>query len=257
MNIHPMPNLNAAAAGERESVAAARRWAIDQALPLWATTGFDAVRGGFQERLNLDGSADLSCPRRTMVQARQIYVYSHAAILGWHPDAKQIVLRGLDFMQSACHAPDGAPGYVHMLTANGEIADATRDTYDHAFVLLALAWAARATGDRQIHGLIDGALAFLDEHLTHADGAFYESMPTRLPRRQNPHMHVLEAMLALHENVAHVQALPRARRIVALLEDRFLDAQTQTLREFFDEDWRPLPGAAGDHIEPGHHAEWS
>ena len=40
-----------------------RRWAIEKALPLWSTKGFDTKRGGFQERLNPDGSPDLNACR--------------------------------------------------------------------------------------------------------------------------------------------------------------------------------------------------
>jgi mannose-6-phosphate isomerase len=245
-------------ADETHDIAAGlRRWAIEAALPLWADAGFDARRGGFQERLGLGGLPDLTCPRRTMVQARQIYVYANAAVLGWHDDAAEIALRGFEFLHAACRRRDGAPGYVHMLTAEGAIADATRDAYDHAFVLLALAWLARATGEPLAREAIDETLAFFDQHLADGAGAFHESAPARLPRRQNPHMHVFEALLALHETTAHPQALPRARAMVGLLEERFIDPQTRTIREFFDHGWAPVAGAAGDHIEPGHHAEWS
>jgi hypothetical protein len=59
-----------------------RRTAVEKALPLWAGAGYDERRGGFQERLNPDGSPDLTAPRRLRVQVRQIYVYAHAAVLG-------------------------------------------------------------------------------------------------------------------------------------------------------------------------------
>ncbi|MBX6427000.1 MAG: AGE family epimerase/isomerase [Variibacter sp.] len=242
---------------EREIAGKLRAWAIETALPFWATTGYDARRGGFHERLDLAGAPDVACPRRTRVQARQIYVYAHAAVLGWHPDAAQIALRGLEFVLASSRSPDARPGYAHSLSADGEIANALRDTYDHAFILLALAWVARATGDSQVHALIDEVLAFIDEHLAAENGGFHEGAPATTPRRQNPHMHMFEAMLALHETVGHAEALPRARRILTLLEQTFLDAQTRTIREYFDEDWRPAPGELGDIIEPGHHAEWA
>ncbi|MBN8920051.1 MAG: AGE family epimerase/isomerase [Rhizobiales bacterium] len=235
---------------------ALRQWAVAQALPLWASAGWDADRGLFHERLHRDGTPDRACPRRAMVQARQIYVFAHAATLGWHPDARERALAGVTALQSRYWARDGAPGYAFSIATDGTLADATRDAYAHAFVLLAIAWAYRASGDAQIIGLVDTLLAFIDAHLTHRDGALHESVPPRLPRRQNPHMHLFEAMLALHECTGHPQALPRARALFALMRSRFLDPETGTLREFFDDDWRPAPGIARDHIEPGHHAEW-
>jgi mannose-6-phosphate isomerase len=244
-------------ADARDIVAALRRWAIEEALPLWADAGVDAERGGFHERLGLDGRPDRACVRRLMVQARQVYVFSRAAVLGWHPDAAAIAQRGFAFMLDAYRGRDGAAGFVHSLAADGAVAEPARDAYAHAFVLLALAWLSRATGEPRARDIVDETLAFLDADLADAAGGFREGVPARLPRRQNPHMHLFEAMLALHATVGHPQALTRARAILALLEDKFLDAETGTLREYFDARWRPLAGADGDHIEPGHHAEWA
>ena len=70
------------------SVARLRRWVVGQALPLWGEAGFDSTRGSFIERLTFGGAPLPSAPRRAMVQARQIYVFSHAALLGWRPQGK-------------------------------------------------------------------------------------------------------------------------------------------------------------------------
>ncbi len=134
-----------------------RRWAIEKALPLWSSNGFDRERGGFHERLNPDGSPDLASPRRVRVQARQIYVYAHAATLGWFPDARRIMLDGVSFMVERYRAPDGKPGYVSTLAPDNSVANALRDSYDHMFVLLALSWAAKVSGDAQIRGYLDDA----------------------------------------------------------------------------------------------------
>ena len=57
-----------------QSVAHLKRWVVEEALPLWGETGFDAARGSFVERLTFEGSPLLSAPRRAMVQARQIFM---------------------------------------------------------------------------------------------------------------------------------------------------------------------------------------
>ena len=251
-------------ASSSDVAAALRGWATGIALPFWAEAGFDEKRGGFHERLHLDGTPDRTCPRRTLVQARQIYVYAHAAVLGWYPDGTRMALRGLEFMLAKCRAPDGTPGYVHHLAADNSVQDARRDTYDHAFVLLALSWLARACGDAQVRALVDETLAFMDAHLAAGDGTLREAFvplldraPPPEPRRQNPHMHAYESMLALQETIAHPSAAKRAQALRSLLEAHFLDPQTRTIGEYFTDDWRPFPDARGEVAEPGHHAEWS
>lgn len=230
------------------------RWVSEQALPFWASAGRDHIHGGAHERLRWDGSPETGISKRVRVQARQIYCYSHASVLGWY-DGLSFAGEMVDWLAQKAHAADGRPGFIHLLSAEGRIENTLRDAYDHAFILLALAWYARATGDAQARSLIDATLAFLDEALLAPDGSYREGLPAILPRRQNPHMHLFEAMLALHETLAYPGALGRAGRLRAMLEERFLQPSPM-LREFFDDDWRPAAGETGRSVEPGHLAEW-
>lgn len=230
------------------------RWLCSEALPLWATAGRDGVCGGVHERLRWDGTPDLGVPKRVRVQARQIYCYAHAADLGWF-DGLGLAGGLLDWLMVKAHAVDGRPGFAHLLQADGAVANPLRDAYDHAFILLALGWYAKASGDAQVHGLIGRILAFLDEAMLAPDGSYREGVPASLPRRQNPHMHLFEAMLGLHETIAYPGALERAHRLHAMLETCFLQP-APILREFFDDAWHPAAGDEGRSVEPGHQAEW-
>ncbi len=78
----------------------------------------------------------------------------------------------------------------------------------------------------------------------------------KLPRRQNPHMHLLEAVLALHAATGEKNWLRRATALVDLFKQRFLDPQTGALIEYFGEDWSVAPGDEGRLREPGHQFEW-
>ena len=82
---------------------------IDHCLPLWSTEGWDDKAGGFIDRLDPDGRADTSAPRRVFVQARQIYCYAKAAQMGWYPDGRAIALKGLEHLLAKAKAPTASP----------------------------------------------------------------------------------------------------------------------------------------------------
>lgn len=231
-------------------------WMREHALPMWGRRARDH-RGGFYEAILPDGAPCTDMTKRFRVQPRQAYVYAHAETLGWTDQghsasdhAWSFALRAGTDDQSL--GRDGAfTGFCHLLTPEGGVADVRRDTYDHAFVLLACAWRLDAFGDEQARTVAERTLGFLDT-LRQADGSYLEGDPASLPRRQNPHMHLFEASLALHR-AGFEGALDRARAIHALFERYFWDGQV--LREFFGDDWSLDPDK-GDIIEPGHMAEW-
>ena len=159
---------------------------INHALPLWSKEGWDRTTGGFVERLDQEGRPDRLVPRRVRVQARQIYCFAKAAQMGWYPDGREVALKGLDHLLTKAKAPDGRPGFVHILASDGAVLDPLRDTYDHAFVLLALATAYTLDRDAQVRSEIDALLSFLDTQLRSPHGGFLEGWPASMPRRQNP-----------------------------------------------------------------------
>jgi mannose-6-phosphate isomerase len=139
----------------------------------------------------------------------------------------------------------------------GVVVDPAVDLYDHACVLLGLAWLLKATGDRRYRDWIDETLAAQDDTLAASHGGWAEDDRGTLPRRQNPHMHQFEAMLALYEVTGEPRFLESARTLLQLFERAFFDPETGSLREYFGADW--LPGAewqSDDRLEPGHHCEW-
>src|SRR6516164_6005104 len=147
-------------------------WMKHEALPFWGTVGVDHTRGGFHERLDLQGHSILDVPKRLMVQGRQLYVYCHAGLLGWHCEARSLADRCVEYMVKSFYRSDGNPGWVHSLAPDGRIASAVRDTYAHAFALLGLAWYHRLTSDTQVLRIADETLAFMDEALACGRGGY-------------------------------------------------------------------------------------
>jgi mannose-6-phosphate isomerase len=240
------------ATADTDIVATLKALMIDHALPLWSTSGWDSQRGGFVEQLDKDGTPQLDAPRRVLVQARQIYSYAKAAQFGWHDGAKELAFKGLSYLLDHARSPDG--GFVHRLTPDGEVADPVRDTYDHAFVLLALANVYQLGQDAQVRAEIDATLRFIDQRLRSPHGGFVEGLPPALPRRQNPQMHMFEAMIALFDSTGDAVFQNRAGDFFGLFVGNLFDPRTQTLGEYFEEDWSRINPVV---VEPGHLAEWT
>ena len=244
---------------DSENLATLRPWLIDHVCRFWLERMHDPA-GGFFENIDALGAPVSNQRRNTLVQARLTYVFSHAYLLSRDPTFREAARHGLAFLMRAARAPDG--GWFRAVSVDGATLDNTRDAYDHAFVLFALAWYSRATGDRGVIQLADATWQFMDQKLADPQhgGFFEEFAPGRagmkLPRRQNPHMHLLEALLALHEATQEKNWLRRATALVDLFKRRFFDPETGAVIEFFAEDWSPAPGDEGLLREPGHQFEW-
>jgi mannose-6-phosphate isomerase len=230
---------------------------VHAAYPLWARAGYDHAGGGFHERLAVDGPV-AGDARRARVQVRQVYAFARASALGWAGDPTPLVTGGLQFFLNHYRRPDGL--FRTLCAPDGATLDDQALLYDQAFVLLALAAAHGALPASCAPALIHEAqtlLAALEQHLRHRGGGFDAGLPQRLPLLANPHMHLLEAALAW-EQISQEPAWCRLRaELVELALTRLIAAPGGALLEFFDQDWRPLPGVEGRIVEPGHLFEWS
>jgi mannose-6-phosphate isomerase len=225
----------------------------EHSLPLWSREGWDASRGGFAERLDIEGRADYAARRRVRVQARQIYCFAKAAHIGWYPEGREVAMKGLEFLLAKAKSPDGRPGFVHLLDEIGAAIDFGRDTYDHAFVLLALSTVYQLNNDAQVRDEIESLLTFLDTGLRSPHGGFIEGIPATLPRRQNPQMHLFEAMIATFDATRNPVCQNLAGGLYSLFVANLFDPQTQVLGEYFEENWSKIKPVS---VEPGHQAEW-
>ncbi|MCW6509389.1 AGE family epimerase/isomerase [Lichenifustis flavocetrariae] len=231
-------------------------WLLDTAFPFWSEQGLDRQGPGFVEHLTLAGvPADVTF-KRVRVQARQVYCFCRAAELGWSGDGVDTARHGVELLIDKAWA--GAErGWASTLTRAGEPLDTIPDLYDIAFVLFALGFWHRVTGDPRVSDLAGQTLDFLGRHMRHPSGEGYlHRAGGRAPFLQNPHMHLTEAMIVLRDTTGQARFADEAERLVDLCLTRFCDVEKGTLAETFDRHWsrHGLPHSV--LLEPGHHYEW-
>ena len=207
-----------------ESAARLKTWCAKNALPLWASRAY-LEDGSWVEHLHLNGTPDLNAERRWRVLARQVYVYAKASELGWYKGqdiAKKTYSRMIEI------------GPIHRVNMQGEITNPMRDLYDHAFYILAASSLYSLTRNPKYLADAETLLSWIDKDLSHPKGGWKETNLASLddPRRQNPHMHLLEASLFLHGVTGDPKHLRYADDVFALFKDHFFDAGT--ISEFFE-----------------------
>lgn len=227
-------------------------WLMDKALPLWGTQGVDKARGGFHELMGLDGAPVLA-PRRARVQGRQSYAFAQAGAMGWKGPWEDIAEVGLQYLNAHYRRPSGL--YCTLASQDGAVLDETEKLYDQAFALVASATLYKVQPQRA--DLKDYALDLLKgiEARRHPAGGFRENGD--VPFLSNPHMHLFEAALAWYEASEDQVWFELASEIARLCLTRFIDPDTLTLHEYFDEKWAILGGDMGHSVEPGHQFEWT
>ncbi|SED38900.1 mannose-6-phosphate isomerase [Rhizobiales bacterium GAS191] len=210
-------------------------------------------RPGYTEYFSHRFAIDERGARSTLVTARLVYVFSHAYVLAGSSEALAAARHGYAFLTGACRHPSGR--FLHRVALDGTTLDDFTDLYDLAFVLLAASWYFRATGEVEALALASETADFIEAEMSHPCGGFREDTRGSTPRRQNPHMHLLEACLALAEATSDRRWIERAAALAGLMRDRFFDRQTGSLVEFLSDDLRP-DAKRGEEREPGHHFEW-
>ncbi|MCL6417230.1 AGE family epimerase/isomerase [Aestuariirhabdus sp. Z084] len=247
----------------RDQLARIDHYLFDRLLPLWRDNGIDRQHGGFYERLDSQLQPLSVDTKRLLVQCRQIFVYSLAFISNRQKEDAEAAKQGFSFLQQ--HFLDRAQGgWFFSVHNDGRVRDSAKDAYGHAFVLFACAYYYRAFKDEYALQIAFETSQCLLQQLTDTEGGgFFEAAesdwkPRQAIRRQNPHMHLLEAFVALYQNDPSDNRFfyqAQADNILQLFGEYFFDDTTDTLGEFFNDQWCPDNGQ-GHRIEPGHHYEW-
>jgi mannose/cellobiose epimerase-like protein (N-acyl-D-glucosamine 2-epimerase family) len=238
----------------KQAQARAQSWLFEAAAPLWSKNAV-LNDGMFAEKLDAQGQI-APAKNRFRVQARQIYSFCEIGRLGWSGDWRTPVEAAL--VPFLAHGRTERGHFVHMFDEEGAVCDTRPDLYNLAFGLLALAYAGRALGRPELFALAVEIRTNVLNKWERPEGGYWEGEVTPCPpHRQNPHMHLLEASLALYSCTQDKAWFDIAKNIITLFKTHLQDSVSGAVKEYFDAHWQPFAGAQGEIVEPGHCFEWS
>lgn len=196
---------------------------------------------------------------------RMVHCFAMAHLMGL-PGADRMIDHGMAFLRTR-HRDSRHGGWFWAVNDTGA-ADATKQAYGHAFVLLAGA-SAKVVGHPEADRLIGEVTEVLHRRFwDDAAGAMTEEyaedwQPLGAYRGQNSNMHSAEALMAAFEATGERSYLTMAERIASLVIDRHARAMGWRVAEHFHADWTIDRGYEGDPMfrpagtTPGHALEWS
>ena len=235
-----------------------RSWVIDHALPIWIERGVNPAYGGPVEIFSLEKPFPaLDATLRTRVTGRQLFVFSWAHLMG-APGSLDAADQVFEFLTTRIWLGEGQ-GWCRTLSSTGQPLDVSLDLYDFSFCIFGLAWYYEASRKAEALNYALSTLELIEQKFRHPSGlGFYNAIPATYPRQQNPHMHLLEAVLKLNSVAPSEKLSTLASEIVALFYSGFYNFETGCLPELFTEDLQALKEDAGNFLfEPGHQFEWA
>ncbi|RYM06655.1 AGE family epimerase/isomerase [Sporolactobacillus sp. THM7-7] len=242
---------------------------IFQTINFYYPQSIDHQTGGYFHCFLDDGSVCDIRNKDLVGTARFIYIYSVGTLLGGPSDWRRAVEHGLHFLEH--HFRDPVYGGYYWRLKGKIAADPTKYAYGHAFVLLAVSYAARA-GISCARRWIEEIYQILETHFRdkpyglYLDERSFDWSRISPYRGQNANMHLCEAMIAAFEATGHPVYLRRAYQLAYAVTVILAGKTGGMIWEQYDErwnpDWRYHQEYEGNEFRPygflpGHALEWS
>lgn len=226
-------------------------------VPLWFKAFYDEKNALFYERLDHNLKPKLTGTRRLLSQCRQLYLYTEVDT----QKKKLLPLLARPYESLIKYFYQGEGRWIFSIDDETKPLETYYDFYAHAFLILALTSYGKAAHNQDAIKIAKDTFFFIKTHMNHQNGNGYtEALNPDLSkknaiRRQNPHMHFFEACLFAFESTNDMDYLTEAHNLFSLFKNYFFDRETNTLREFFNDDLMPH-NEKGNQVEAGHHFEW-
>jgi mannose-6-phosphate isomerase len=198
------------------------------------------------------------------LQTRNIYAFASGYEVSGDKRYLQAASQGADFLLSHYRDPVYG-GFYAGVAPDGKAVSEAKETYGHAFALLALAQIYHVTKEARYRDAALDTWHVLRGKMRDRLGGFRRSAPRNFDmgetiKTQNPVMHLFEAMLALYEATGNEEALAGAKSVGDFVLHTLLKESgdgTAHIEEWYDENWRPLADDKGGYTDLGHQFEWA
>jgi mannobiose 2-epimerase len=222
-------------------------------LPFWCGPALDPKNGGWMAWLANDLQPDRSKPKGLIVNARILWAFSAVYRVRPEPIFKTMAERAFDFVMNKFWDAKNGGAFWH-LNDEGSVIDDSKKTYGQAFYIYALAEFYQAFGNQSALDRAKELFELIERHAHDADFGGYLEVCKRdwsaadadarlsekdLPEKKsmNNHLHVLEAYTNLYRVWREPRVAERLRELIEIFLTRILDARTQHLHHFFNEQW--------------------
>jgi mannobiose 2-epimerase len=226
---------------------------ITNILPFWEVYSLDPS-GGFYGTIRNDGTPVPEAEKGLVLNARILWTFSSAYRAFEVENYKQIANRAQKYLLDRFIDPLYGGAYWS-LNANGEPANADKQTYGLAFAIYGLSEHYRATGSNES---LEQAIALYNALQEHAydpvNGGYVESftrdwqLPGRFgydgtgiaPKTMNTHIHLLEAFTNLYRIWPDEQLKKQIKDLVTVFYDKIINPETGHERLFLTMEWNNI-----------------
>ncbi|XHS79303.1 AGE family epimerase/isomerase [Burkholderiaceae bacterium UC74_6] len=197
-------------------------------------------------------------------QSRLVYALASGFMVTGDRRYLQAARSGADFLQLRFH-DEVQGGYFTMISANGTVLNDRKRSYGQAFVILAFAQMAQATGEARYKELAlkawrEASAGLLEPSGGLVDRTSRDFKPEDPGHTQNPVMHMFEALTLLTEVTGDASARAATRALGDFVINRLMQGLpdgSARIPEWYDTDWKPFPTREkGGYIDLGHQFEW-
>ncbi len=193
-------------------------------------------------------------------QTRQIYTMAVGYSVTQDPRFLEAMKRGITFLLER-FSDTKHGGYFYQVNEQGQVLDRGKDGYGHAFVIYALATAAKVSGEAQYSDEALKCWEVLRSSMMESDGGLMwkasEDFSGLNRRSQYPNMHLFEGLLELYDATRDPGVYSDTQRLLDFVVGR-LRHESGVIPEDYQADWnKPVMVEQEPYIQMGHQVEWA